>query len=116
MIISGNLLDFITSCFTKNLYLVMDLEAGGVMITGQLKNDKQFILLIFSLLTVLALQLFTIMPGYSIPAAQNTFITSDRIANIAEALSPSVVSIQTESEEVVEYDLRNLPFGEGYNS
>lgn len=42
------------------------------------------------------------------------YISSDRIANIAEQLEPSVVSIKTENEEVVEYDFKGLPFGEEF--
>ena len=42
----------------------------------------------------------------------NIYISSDRIANIYEKLSPSVVRIKTENEEVVEFDIRTLPFGE----
>lgn len=58
---------------------------------------------------------FLMIPSYKAVAQTNSvYINSDRIANIAATLEPSVVSIQTENEEVVEFDFKGLPFGEEF--
>ena len=64
--------------------------------------------------TIILLGSNTIMAN-SVPISPNEiYLSYDRIANIAEAMEPSVVSIQTEGEELVTYDLKDLPFDEDF--
>lgn len=57
---------------------------------------------------------------YTLPVCSNAglpednYISSNRIANLAEKLEPSVVSIQTEIEEVIEFDIKGFPLDEDF--
>jgi len=54
-------------------------------------------------------------PAYSEPALpEDNYISSNRIVKIADQLEPSVVSIQTEIEEVIEFDIKGVPLDEDF--
>ncbi|OGI21628.1 MAG: hypothetical protein A2287_08700 [Candidatus Melainabacteria bacterium RIFOXYA12_FULL_32_12] len=78
----------------------------------EIKNIKVFVL---NLTFILNFLVFQFIPVIAAPIPTNgVYISSDRIANIAEIMEPSVVSIETENEEVVEFDFKGLPFNEEF--
>lgn len=69
------------------------------------------------LLVSLIFSIFVIQATQAIAASVPTneiYISSDRIANIAEMMTPSVVSIKIENEEPVQFDFKGLPFEEEF--
>jgi S1-C subfamily serine protease len=73
---------------------------------------RQFITI--TLFTILLMGL-TANLAFSVSALpEDCYISSNRIANIADQLEPSVVSIQTENEELVEFDIKGIPLDEDF--
>jgi len=76
-----------------------------------IRTDK----IVFALITILSLTIFQVYPAYSIGVLpEDCYISSNRIANIADSLEPSVVSIQTENEELIEFDIKGIPLDEDF--
>ncbi|EKE03819.1 MAG: hypothetical protein ACD_20C00148G0019 [uncultured bacterium] len=76
------------------------------------KSIRVFVFGLILLFNIFSVQSIPLIAA-SIPA-NGIYISSDRIANIAEMLEPSVVSIETENEELVQFDFKGLPFDEEF--
>ncbi|MDD3013391.1 MAG: trypsin-like peptidase domain-containing protein [Candidatus Gastranaerophilales bacterium] len=77
--------------------------------------NKLFITAKSIILIILSINILHIYPAYSngvLP--EECYISSNRIANIADNLEPSVVSIQTENEELIEFDIKGIPLDEDF--
>jgi S1-C subfamily serine protease len=66
-----------------------------------------FLALVFSILRINETYSLNILP-------ENNYTGSNRISDIAEKIAPSVVSIQTESEESVEIGIKGTPLDEDF--
>jgi serine protease Do len=71
-------------------------------------------LLVINLIIVISI-MGQINPVFCVPVRPGgIYISSDRIADIAEIVGRSVVSIETENEEVLEFDFKTFPFDEDF--
>lgn len=76
---------------------------------------SRFTAIVLGLILALQCNFMTDIPVYSQPRVDaENFIGSNRIADIAENVSKSVVSIKTVNEEIVEYDFEQFPFGNDF--